>query len=50
MPLVQLVCGIVAHVAVAYLVLDFILGMLLGRCVLPGLKCSACRRPIDRSK
>jgi hypothetical protein len=28
---------------IAYIVLDFVLGMTLGRCVLPGLKCSACR-------
>jgi hypothetical protein len=28
---------------VAYATLDFVLGILLGRCVLPGLKCRACR-------
>ncbi len=26
-----------------YCILDFILGMTLGRCVLPGLKCKACK-------
>jgi hypothetical protein len=29
---------------VSYCVLDFLAGMALGRCVLPGLRCAACRR------
>ncbi len=27
----------------AYVLVDFVLGMLLGRCVMPGLRCRACR-------
>lgn len=27
----------------AYCVADFVLGVALGRCVLPGLKCRACK-------
>lgn len=29
---------------VAYAVLDIVLGLIHGRCVLPGLKCQACKR------
>ncbi len=29
--------------ALAYVVLDLVLGVVLGRCVLPGLKCGSCR-------
>ena len=28
---------------VAYVALDFVLGIALGRCVLPGLKCRCCK-------
>ena len=30
-----------------YGLIDFILSMLLGRCVLPGLKCRACKEKQD---
>ena len=30
---------------VLYCLVDFILGMCLGRCVMPGLRCGACRPP-----
>lgn len=30
------------YVGVAYVIADFVLGMVLGRCVMPGLKCKAC--------
>jgi hypothetical protein len=29
--------------ALAYVLLDWVLGIVLGRCVLPGLKCRSCR-------
>ena len=31
-------------IGLVYVVIDFVLGMVLGRCVLPGLKCKACRK------
>ncbi len=30
-----------------YCITDFILGIALGRCVLPGLRCKACRRGVE---
>lgn len=35
---------VVLYSFVAYCSLDFVLGMVLGRCVLPGLRCASCRR------
>ena len=37
---IALVAGIV------YVILDFVLSLTLGRCVLPGLKCRVCRERI----
>jgi len=31
-------------VGFTYVVADFLFGIFLGRCVLPGLKCKACRK------
>lgn len=36
------VCLGLVVAAAAYCVLDFITGMLFGRCVMPGLRCPAC--------
>jgi hypothetical protein len=33
-----------AGLLLGYAVLDFVLSMALGRCALPGLRCSSCRR------
>ncbi len=30
-----------------YVVVDAVLGLSLGRCVLPGLRCRDCRREVD---
>ncbi len=35
------------YAVVGYCLADFVLGMLLGRCVVPGLKCKACRGSSD---
>jgi hypothetical protein len=36
--------------ALAYVALDLVLGIVLGHCVLPGLKCRACRRGKEPEK
>lgn len=36
-------------VGLVYVTADFILGIALGRCVLPGLACRTCRREKGRS-
>lgn len=35
---------------VAYCILDIVTGFVLGRCVMPGLKCSACRASLPTTK
>ena len=37
-------------IGVAYCLLDFVLGILLGRCVLPGLRCKACKMEVPHAK
>lgn len=34
---------VIVFILVGYCLIDFLLGMCLGRCVLPGLKCRACK-------
>ncbi len=31
-------------IGLAYVVIDAVLGLVLGRCVVPGLRCPACKR------
>lgn len=35
---------VIVVIGCSYMVLDMVLGIALKRCVLPGLKCKACKR------